>query len=160
MARQAILRTGTSEAGYTLLELLTVLAIISVMIAVTAGYRSFGNDGLRAKNAGELVRQELIRMRSKARLEGTVTGLRLGHDGLSLIDVAGHRRFEPGSGIEISFEPAGDGALVGVPREILFYPQGGSTGGDFILRAGQAVERIQVDWLTARVARVEGKASK
>ena len=126
--------------GFTLLELLVVLAIASLMVAVAAPFtvRTIERAELRA-DAREL-KSDLRAFRQRAideRRTISVTALSETHWPESGREVR-HRAIFVG-------EDGGNTALV-------FYPDGTSSGGTFRLQDGGRVALVRVAWLSGAVS--------
>lgn len=140
--------------GFTLLELLTALAILSFSaLAIGALARTPSDDAIAADAAREIA-QALTRGKSKAALRGEDIDI--------AIDVASGEYWIAGSDqksalpeqIKISAQVArevSDDADIAVVR---FLPDGSSTGAEFVLSIGAAERRVSAHWLTG-VIRVE-----
>ena len=145
-------KSPARDQGYTLLELLVVIAILA-LLAGLAGPRLFsGND-----------RTELTRLVQESRRIALDTGLRarqmarpqaltldLSDKSLSSeshrLSLAGLDRLDLITAGELSHRQ-GSG-------QILFFPDGSSTGGEIRLEKGPFREVLKIDWLTGQVTRV------
>lgn len=138
-------------AGFTLVELLVVLAIMAVAYALAAPAVSTGMAGAEMKAAARQLAAGLRKARGEAvarQREITVT-----------VDVEG-RRFQlagdarvyplPGHA-EISLFTAQSERVGEKTGAIRFYPDGGSTGGRITLAARDHRYAVDVNWLTGKV---------
>jgi general secretion pathway protein H len=119
---------GSAERGFTLLELLVVLAIISLLLWVAAPRFEGATQPSLATRAG-LLASELRMARQRA------------------ISTARPERVSLAG-------PAGAGAQVGAttgPKEVLFFPDGSSTGGRILLQDQRRQALVTVDFLTGAV---------
>ncbi len=152
-----VLRGQRGQRGYTLLEMLMVLAIFSLVIG-------FALPSLRSSSTTVSVRQAeavLISAFREARARAIATNARAGVS----LDLTANR-LSPG----LAFNPAeaevlGDEtlqvemttarALVAgeTAGAILFFPDGTSSGGRIVLQNGAAISVVEVDWMTG-LARV------
>jgi general secretion pathway protein H len=143
---------GTSgDAGFTLIEVVVVLAVLGFALVLLVGYRSpwskgFDIDSTAAELAGRLrlVRSEAIAGNRPVVLEFDLPGRRYRGGtaapralptglAIELLTVAGERPNAAGGGI-------------------LFHPDGSSTGGRIVLADGTRRVAVGVDWLTGRVS--------
>ncbi len=135
-------RTG---GGFTLIEILVVLAILGVALGIVAGFVNRGHAGLDvATGADELAATlRLARARAIAQQAPIVFAIVANGHGYRL-----------------------DGTIHTLPRSVLvsmvgapairFAPDGSSTGGTVRLAEAAAVRLVRVDWLTGRVTMTGG----
>jgi general secretion pathway protein H len=137
-------------AGFSLIELVVVLAVLGFALALFVGYkapwsRGLGLDGAAAELAAGLrsARAQAIGANRAVAfgLDLAGRGYRIGNGpsrvlqgsfGIELLTVAGERQ----------------GAASG---DIRFNPDGSSTGGRIMLADGRRRVAVGVDWLTGRV---------
>lgn len=137
---------GRSDSGFTLIEVLVVVAILALSVGIIAGRGPARSPGLEARGAADQVARGLRLARSRA-----IAG---NHAVAFTLDVA-RRSFRVGDapwqalpptldlGMLAAAEAAPDPAL----GRIVFAPDGGATGGS--IRVGALT--IGVDWLSGRV---------
>ena len=142
--------------GFTLIEMLVVLALIAAASALAAGVLTGGIAGLRLRSSASTIASQLRYTRAQALATGEAQRF--------VIDPRAHRwsaphghhgDVPPALGIEFigarETKPSpGEGAIV-------FFPDGASTGGRVQLSAKRAAWNVDVTWLTGevRVARAE-----
>jgi general secretion pathway protein H len=136
--------------GFTLLELVLVLAIVALATLLAAAAMTGGMDGMRLRAAAKEVAAQLRFTRTLALATGEAQRFTL--------DPRAHRWTAPRgrSGelprqLAVSFlgarevQPAeGEGAIV-------FFPDGASTGGRVRLAVDDAAWQVEVAWLTGQV---------
>jgi general secretion pathway protein H len=139
------------ERGFTLLELLVVMAIIGLLVAIVPGFLLRDNQGLDLDRATRAVVEGLISVRSAAVSQN--------QDQLFGVD-AERRQFLPGReatpvqlprDIGLRLVTARREQLTGTIGQIRFFPDGSSTGGRIILDLGELTSEVRVDWLTGLI---------
>jgi general secretion pathway protein H len=141
-----------NQRGFTLLELLVVLAIIGAVLAFVPGFILRDQPGLDVEVAARAIADALRQARSDAVLQN--------REQLFALDVE-QRLFRLGGqrapvqiprGIEITFRTARSETMSDTIGQIRFFPDGSATGG----RIGLALEdqrvEVVVDWLTGLVS--------
>ena len=137
--------------GFTLVELMLVLAIVALATLLGGGAIGRGMEGLRLRSAANGIAAQLRFTRAQA--------LATGEPQRFTIDPAAHawtapkgRHGELPARASVAFigarevQPsAGEGAVV-------FFPDGAATGGRVRLRQGDATWQVDVAWLTGQVA--------
>jgi general secretion pathway protein H len=141
-----------ARAGFTLAELLVILAVIALSLAVV-GPRIFGGEGRTIETAVERLEGAAARTRALAR--------RTGADAVMQVDLgAGVITIEPQG--EVIRLPELDGLEARVAEDeidgriygVRFFPEGGATGGRYDLELGEQRRRVMIDWLTGRTRHV------
>ncbi|HEX6112644.1 MAG TPA: GspH/FimT family pseudopilin [Geminicoccaceae bacterium] len=140
------------QRGFTLLELLVVLAIIGVVLAFVPGFILRGQPGLDVDVAARAIADALRQARSDAVLQNREQLFALDVE-QRLFRVGGQRApVQIPRGVEITFQTARSEAMSETIGQIRFYPDGSATGGRIGLAIdGQQVE-VVVDWLTGLVS--------
>jgi general secretion pathway protein H len=144
-----------SEDGFTLIEMLVVIAIVALIAAFTLPQFS----GAQAKADMTSTAHRLAAgLRSTRNL-----AMAYGRSEAFSLDIA-HGLFRAGTAVVQPVDKSIGLTLVTASREridtaagsIRFFADGSSTGGGIGLRAGARNALILVDWLTGRVSIVEG----
>jgi general secretion pathway protein H len=140
-----------SAAGFTLIEMIVVLAVLGIALASVAGYKPPWSRGLNlGARAAELAGQlRLARSEAITRNEGVALDL----------DIA-HRQYRIGNAVLRQLPDSIDIELLTVAAErvaptvgsIRFHPDGSSSGGSIVLADGSKRLAVGVDWLTGRVS--------
>jgi general secretion pathway protein H len=147
----------TRAAGFTLLELTLVLLILglaSVLVVPNLG-------GLESRNFNAQVREatSLLNYARRIAVVKGVPGKAIFHiaEDDSELDQVASRSASSGSwvsqGIAVEYRDSTE-QLVEVEDlvEILFYPEGGSTGGELTLRQGDRLAVLHIDPFSGRVS--------
>ena len=137
-------------AGVTLLEMLLVVGLIALVSILTAVSLGGGLEGMRLRASTKEIASQLRHVRALA--------LVTGHEQRFLIDPV-TRRWETSSdrhgsvpdSLDVSFTGARQAQLRQAQGGIVFFPDGGSTGGRVQLQARDAVWRVDVSWVTGEV---------
>lgn len=137
--------------GFTLLELVLVLAIVALATLLGAGAIGRGMEGLRLRSAANGIAAQLRFTRAQA--------LATGEPQRFTIDPAAHAWQAP-KGRHGELPPRAGVAFIGAreaqPAEgvgaVVFFPDGAATGGRVRLQQGGAAWQVDVAWLTGQVA--------
>ena len=140
-----------NERGFSLLELLVVLAIIGVILAFVPGFMLRSQPGMGVEVTAREIADALRQARSHAVVQN--------RDQLFALDIE-QRLFRIGGrrapvqmdrNIEVTFQTARSEMMSETIGQIRFFPDGSATGGRIGLTLdGQHVE-VVVDWLTGLV---------
>jgi general secretion pathway protein H len=142
--------SGAGSRGFTLLELVIVLTLLSLLLILLPPVIKGGDAGLRA--AAHDVAAGLRRAQSEAVARNRAVAF--------VLDVNAHR-FRVGAGGEVRALPddvalrlytAGSELIDAATGAIRFYPDGSSTGGEITLSSETRDYHVAVDWLTCRVS--------
>lgn len=127
--------------GFTLLEVLVVLAILGLGAGLVATRLKPGGTGLQVRAAASDFRDLLRAARSSAIGENRTVTVQTVPGGAAF---SGGRPFGLAAGLRL-----------GGPPLMAFGPDGSATAARFQLTDGQRVVWVDVDWLTGRVALAE-----
>ena len=133
-----------SDAGFTLVELLVVLAIIAGLAVMASMSISSLSTSWALRNSAYDLRGFIVEARGNAIRDGETVNLGWREGAWMLETSSASRQMRGDRRLDVSFRPAFSG------DEPLFsmFPDGTSTGGTFRLAmAGHSIE-IATDWLT------------
>ncbi len=139
------------RCGFSLIELLVVMAIMGLALVLIVNYKAPWSSGLHLRGTAAELAAGLRLARSEAIADNRPI--------LFAVDVASHR-YRIGSEPPRGLPPQLSVALLTVNGEkrsatsgdIRFNPDGSSTGGRIVLAANDAQRiAVGVDWLTGRV---------
>jgi general secretion pathway protein H len=135
-------------AGFTLLEMLVVVAIMGLVLSLIVLRGPMRNPALSVRAAAGDVAQALRAARAQAIAEGRPVAL--------LLDAARHRYVT--TGVPPRVMPAPPSVVVTMPvNGISFAPDGSSSGGDIAVAAEGHAAQVVVSWLTGRVSVAEAR---
>jgi general secretion pathway protein H len=150
--RTRTLATGetTGGQGFTIFELLVVLAILGIVVALGAPALHRMVPGVELKTSAQNVATALREARGLAIASNAE---------VSLVVDLGDRALRIGDGPPVRLASSLGITLLTATRELIdagtgqirFYPDGTSTGGRITLTRGNRRYHVGVDWLTGRV---------
>ncbi len=137
------------DDGFTLLEILIVLAIMGAVIGIVVTHGPVRSQGLQTRAAAGMIAQSFRIARAQAIERSQVVSV--------VLDPGGHR-FSVDLGPVRTLAPGTDMALLpgtmhgpGDTGIVRFSPDGSSSGGGAEIGTGKRRLRIDVEWLTGRV---------
>jgi general secretion pathway protein H len=120
----------TRCAGFTLMEMLVVIAIMGLVMAMVANFRQPHSQWLETQTAARQVAEAMRDARGQAIAEGRPVAPLL-------------PRLPASVAMAVQAPPGG----------IVFAPDGSASGGRILLTGGGQIA-VSVDWLTGRVATI------
>ena len=150
-------RTATARRapGFTLVELLVVLAVLGLVMAVAVPRFAAGNPALSVRSAGGSLVAGLQSARNLAITENRTVRLEVDRAARAF-DVDGRRRDLPG-GVALT-RPDLDDDREQAPIEVRFFPDGSSSGAQIGVARGAHQVVIEIDWLTGTIQVRQGGA--
>ncbi|MEH2503398.1 general secretion pathway protein H [Bradyrhizobium sp. AZCC 1578] len=136
--------------GFTLVEMLVVVAIIALTTTFAVPLLSGGSEGLRLDMASSELAAALRVTRSAAITRNTQMALFIDVDRRTFgSNVISERPFAPNIEAKLTFASAMQSAASNGGFQ--FFPDGSSTGGDVTLSLRGKQTKLCVDWLTGTV---------
>ena len=145
---------GQRARGFTLLEILAVLALIGLALAVTAFSLDGGLERAKLDSSARDIAASLRHTRTLALTARRPQWFTLDLNARSFASPGRDAKIIPGGTVLHVTSAAEDANKPGIAR-IRFFPDGSSTGGHIELTRRQREVRIDVDWLTGAVAMSE-----
>ena len=143
------------DGGYTLFEMLIVLALVAVAVGFAVPAVSSGSQHSSLRKAEATVLQVLRTARAEAIRTNRESWVHLDLDSNAISTSFGEALVLNGAVTGIDFTTAR--ALVDGPERggLLFLPDGTSTGGRIVLHTENLSRVIEVDWITGMVRTVD-----
>ncbi len=140
----------SGQHGFTLVELLVVMAIAALMMTAVPSLFSASFPGLEMKSAARQTAAILRLARESAIRQGSETEL-LVDLGAHRLDLRGYRSLKLPKRLTVQLDAASREMLDDQRGVIRFFPDGSSTGGRILLANGDHGFQIGVIWLTGRI---------
>jgi len=147
-------RAGEGPGGFTLVELLVVLAVVGLALAILAPVGRGAWSGIAARSDAETIAAALREARSDA--------IARNREAVLLVDLGAHElRLDGGPPVPLDRDLAlalvtGSEEVLGADAgQIRFFPDGTSTGGRVTVSRGEKRLDVLVDWISGRVRVVE-----
>ena len=143
---------STRTAGFTMLELLVVIVIIGVVAALSPPIFSSGVTSAQHRALARAIAQELRFARSQAIANRTDVGVEFNLADRTYQLQGGKRPGKWPEGIALELVTTAAETVDDKHASVRFYADGGSTGGRVTLKYKEREFRIDIGWLTGRIA--------
>jgi general secretion pathway protein H len=139
------------RTGFTLVELLVVLAVLALVMALVPPYLVGAAARAQLTSAAHEIALALRETRSLAVRQGRPERFVVDGEAGTFRAAGGALRRLP-AGMILSLAALADNRAAAARGAILFFPDGGSTGGRLRLKQGERQADVAVDWLTGGVS--------
>ena len=141
-----------TDKGYTLVEMLVVLAIMSFALALVAPNLSQAIDNSRVKATVRDIASSLKATRSKAITSDETQLVLFNVNDKSFVDHKQTRSLDIPESVSLDLVTADTEQVSEEEAGIRFYKDGSSTGGQVKLEHGEITYVVDVNWLTGKVS--------
>jgi general secretion pathway protein H len=125
-----------NQAGFTLLEMIVVIVIMAMVAGLVLVKQPWHSVGLNTDATVRALTNGLRLARSRAIAQDRMVSVVTAAEGFS-VDGGAAWKLPPEETLSVS--------------QVVFMPDGGSTGGTILLAAGPRRVAVDVNWLTGRV---------
>ncbi len=140
------MRRTKTNAGFTLVEMLVVLAIMAITLTISLPYVRGSGDVRMLEATAQVLAARLRATQSTAMFKNAEQTL--------TIDLKHSRILDPvylmPEGLTLKVTTA-ENAITADTASILFFADGGSTGGKIILMKSNSAQELAINWLTGAV---------
>lgn len=138
-------------AGFTLIELLVVMTIMTLALALVPPMLSGGRSSQSLKIDVRQMVSSLQLARAQAILQNRPVALSIDMARRQITVAGTSETARLHDTTNLAFAAGEEGSRMAGANTFLFYPGGGSSGGDVTLSSDRQRYRIVVDWLTGDV---------
>lgn len=140
-----------NSSGFSLLELLLVLAITSAIVGLVAPRLSGTLDSLQLKRLSREMAASLSTTRTQA--------ISKGQSAIWLLNLEKHfyqygrhnKIVSYPESIDVTLTTASKEQISDTIANVRFFPDGSATGGEIVLARGKQTYSIQINWLTGQI---------
>lgn len=147
----ALQRLPASLSGYTLLELLVVVALMGLLIGLVPTRMGAGG-GAELRAAARSIAAGLKQARATAVGQRIETVFQLDLTNKKFMVTGDAREHQLPKEVELKLFTGQQEVITDKVGGIRFYPDGGATGGRVTVFAGEQKFEIDVDWMTGRIS--------
>lgn len=141
--------TGRTQGGFTLLEMLVVIVLIAVAVGLVSYGITRGLDNVRAREAARTLALTLRGARTQAMTSGQPASVNFDLAARHYLPPPGHLQPLP-DGMNVQLTTA-QVLRQGQRADVVFFPDGSSTGGSIRLSKDRRTWRVDIAWLTGDV---------
>lgn len=140
-----------ASAGFTLLEMIIVLAVLGLVLGIVVSRGPMRSHALEVRAVVADVTRALRQARGAA-IAGGAPVLVVVNGERRSVTIGGGKPMVLPAGLSVSASAGLGGRAVERPVELRFRPDGSSSGGGILLGDGQRRMLVAIDWLTGRVS--------
>lgn len=135
------------HSGFSLVEMMIVLALIGLFAAISLPYNSGAADRTRLLSVSRALAARFTASRAQAVFENAPLRLQIDPSTRNIVDATGRMLEAIPSDFTIAITSAQEESIAG-ESAIIFFADGGSTGGSVLLSKGSISTAIKVNWLS------------
>lgn len=144
-----------NEDGFTLTEMLMVITIVALTLALSLPFSLKSGAARRLDAATEIVAAKLRETRSLALTSNTPRTLTIDLESNTLTRAEDDPIYTLPASVRLKLT-TGDSLIMEHQGSIVFFANGGATGGTLLLTDGDITRRIAVNWLTGAIVIDDG----
>lgn len=149
---QTRLRLRTKEAGFTLIEMLAVIAILGITLSTASILMRPSTDGVELRAAAVHIASTLRSTRNQAILQQSEKSVLVDVDRKLIWSEPNRRAIRLGQRLRIAITSAQSQRRGQNISGIRFYPNGSSSGATIRLSRKGETHEVRVNWLTGRIS--------
>ena len=143
--------SASRNTGFTLLELLIVLALMTIITSIVVPQFSRSMTGLQLQKTTREIAAVLNEARNTAITESREVAFKFDAANKSYASTATNLTYAWPGHIEVTFESAQSGFFADSINEVVFRPDGSATGARLVLSTAGKSYFILIDWITGQV---------
>lgn len=143
---------GSSQSGFTLFEVLIVLAIVALVVSAVFLVPKAGSGTANLKSTAFSTAALLRQARSRAIVRGQEVSVLVDLSRRVIRSGRGIKPIQISKGIKVAMSGAANERKSNRIAGIRFYPNGSSTGGKLRFSRNEQTIGIQINWLTGRIS--------
>ena len=149
MTQTSPIGRARDEGGFTLIEMLVVLGILTLLLTIAPVLYANAVPSVRLQGAARDLASDLRLMRAQAQRQQAIRELIILEDGAGY--KFGDEATEMANNVTLVYEPFSEDLANQIGSQFQFYPTGASTGGRFVFKAKTQEAEVKVHWLTGRI---------
>jgi len=138
--------------GFSLLELVVVIALLAAVMTLSPPLWSSGVSVTEQRAAARSIAQTLRVARSEAIVTKKDVGVEFNLENRTYQLPGGRRKGKWPDGVELELTTTAAETVDDRHAFVRFYADGGSTGGRVTLKYKERAYRVDISWLTGRIA--------